>query len=195
MILGMHLGQHKNTFELITVTQVMAAHVAMIVKHALAVRRPDQIDGRILPMIPTPGHGSFPSAHATEAYAVATVLSKLAEDWGGFQDLEARIRMIRSLAERITVNRTVAGVHYPIDSWAGASLGTALGQVILNMCGADGVRVEELSYTPGNVDFNDYDFVNNREAAGVLECGAVGVDETPHFSWLWDRALKDTQAV
>ena len=52
----------------------MGAHLAMIAKHALAVRRPDQLDGRILPMIPTPGHGAFPSAHATEAYAVATVL-------------------------------------------------------------------------------------------------------------------------
>ncbi len=73
----------------------------MIVKTALAVRRPDQVDGRLLPMIPTPGHGSFPSAHATEAYAVLTVLEALIEAWDSQADRSGRVAMLRALAERI----------------------------------------------------------------------------------------------
>lgn len=131
MILGLTNAEHPRTFGLITATQVAAAHAAMVMKIGLAVRRPDQVDGRIQPMIPTPAHFSFPSAHATEAYAVLTVL----ERWGVFADQEARIRMLRGLAERIAVNRTVAGVHFPIDSWTGAVLGTAVGRAVLGRCG------------------------------------------------------------
>ncbi|MBS8259330.1 phosphatase PAP2 family protein [Roseibium polysiphoniae] len=195
MILGMHVAQHKSTVELITATQVVAAHMAMIAKHALAVRRPDQIDGRILPMIPTPGHGSFPSAHATEAYAVLTVLEALATSWGGFEDLDNRIVMMRGLAERIAVNRTVAGVHYPIDSWAGATLGTAIGKIILNLAGHTGVPVEELRYEPQNQDFSDFDFSQNGGTMGLHSCGQFQTSAAPHFSWLWDNALTETQKV
>src|SRR3712207_7550243 len=42
-------------------------------------RRPDRLGPTVMPMIPTPGHGTFPSAHAAEAFAVATVLDGLLE--------------------------------------------------------------------------------------------------------------------
>ena len=35
------------------------------------------------------------------------------------------------------MNRTVGGVHYPVDSWAGAALGTAVAEVILCLCSCD----------------------------------------------------------
>jgi len=35
------------------------------------------------------------------------------------------------IAHRIAVNRTIAGVHYPVDSAAGAMLGRAIGEAIL----------------------------------------------------------------
>ena len=118
----------------------------MIVKNHLAIRRPDQLDARLMPMIPTPGHGSFPSAHAPEAYAVLTVLEALVTAWDSLADGEQRIKALRGLAERIAVNRTVAGVHYPIDSWAGAALGRIVGQVVLSRAGA-GAPIAELAYS------------------------------------------------
>ncbi len=175
-------------------TQIIAAHAAMIVKHALAVRRPDQIDGRILPMIPTPGHGSFPSAHATEAYTVLTVMEALVSTWGSLGDIAPRLAMLRGLAERIAVNRTVAGVHFPIDSWAGAALGTALGRAILGRCGQAPSALPSLSYAAQNSDFNDHDFAQNAAAHGLTEGADYTATATPNFSWLWDEAAGEHQA-
>ena len=161
------------------------------------MRRPDQVDGRILPMIPTPAHFSFPSAHATEAYAVLTVLEALIKHWGSYADEEARIAMLRRLAERIAVNRTVAGVHFPIDSWAGAVLGTAVGRAVLGRCG-EKVSMNPATYIAEDVDFFDHDLTGEkaRAAAGLrLSNEKVSAAETSIFSWLWSRALTEKQRV
>lgn len=195
MMLGLHSAQNKKTFELITATQVAAAHTAMIVKNHLAIRRPDQLDARLMPMIPTPGHGSFPSAHATEAYAVLTVLEALVTAWDSLSDGEQRIKALRGLAERIAVNRTVAGVHYPIDSWAGAALGRIVGQVVLNRAGAGG-PLAELGYSAGDHDFFDEDQRDPAIAAakGLTATGAsVTLSAKPTFSWLWSGAVAEAQ--
>jgi hypothetical protein len=43
------------------------------------------------------------------------------------------------LAERVAINRTVAGVHFPVDSAAGAILGLTLGHYLVARCsGASG---------------------------------------------------------
>ncbi|KJZ17921.1 phosphatase PAP2 family protein [Loktanella sp. S4079] len=195
MILGLHSGQNGKTFELITATQVAAAHAAMIVKHHLAIRRPDQLDARLMPMIPTPGHGSFPSAHATEAYAVLTVLEALVESWGTLSDQDQRIAALRGLAERIAVNRTVAGVHYPIDSWAGAALGKLVGSVVLNRAGV-GIDIQNCHYAPADVDFFDDDQRDPVTAAAhglTVVGGTHTVASTTAFSWLWNGAVGEGQ--
>ena len=192
MILGLHGAQHEKTLELLAATQVVAAHTAMIAKFALAVRRPDQVDGRILPMIATPGHGSFPSAHATEAYAAMTVLSHLVTQWGSMTDQATRLAMLRGLAERIAVNRTVAGVHFPVDSWAGAALGTAIGRAVLRRCGQQ-VDTPSMSYAAIHSDFTDHALQTDAAANGLTQGSDYAVSESPIFSWLWDEAMKERQ--
>ena len=91
-------------------------------------------------MIQTPDHSSFPSGHAMEAFAVATVLHALdpAQRWtkGGEVDpgaaagAAARTMPFR-IAHRIATNRTVAGVHFPVDSLAGAYLGCFIGEALM----------------------------------------------------------------
>ena len=192
MILGLHTARNKHTFELITITQVICAHVAMIAKHALAIRRPDTIDSRIMPLIPTPGHGSFPSAHATEAFGVAEVIIALIKNTHHFSDKDQRITLIKKQAERIAVNRTVAGVHYPIDSWAGASLGRAVAQIILAKCGL-GSKVRSFEYdAQTGSDFFVSDFyasaTNDRPQGSELSyhCDRH-VDQSELFTWLWKK--------
>ncbi len=201
-ILGLQAEANPRCFELIAITQVIASHVAMVAKHHLACLRPDRRGATVMPMLPTPAHGAFPSAHATEAFAVATVLSGL------LKTLEARpapqrpyplterlITLLHKQAERIAVNRTVAGVHYPIDSWAGAALGEAVGELILAKCrgGSAGAR----EYDAEDIDFRIADF---RDPSPGAPSSTHGLKRTPNaftlatsplFVWLWTKTLDE----
>jgi hypothetical protein len=193
MILGLQTC-HRFTAELIAITQVLASHMAMVVKHHLACRRPVNIGVQVMPMIPTPAHGSFPSAHATEAYAVAEVLRSFVEQHQRhYADFKARQALLSKLAERVAVNRTVAGVHYPIDTWAGAILGRAVGQIILAKCGYERRRVHAYSYEAnGELDFHDHEFAKRGNLDyGVKKTGDFSVGASPVFAWLWDKAGKE----
>ena len=57
------------------------------------------------------------------------------------QTCDRRSRRFR-LATRIAINRTVAGLHYPIDSACGAVLGIALGEYLAKLGGLDGARTD-----------------------------------------------------
>jgi membrane-associated phospholipid phosphatase len=156
-LMGLTATRHRHTLELMTITQVIAAHVTMVAKHHLACRRPDSLDPSVMPMIPTPGHNAYPSAHAAEAFAVATVLNGLVASPKGqayFPDHKRLQDLLLRQAARIAVNRTVAGMHFPVDSWAGAAIGEVVGQIILAMCGKGGA-VRSRSYTAhGDSDFS-----------------------------------------
>ena len=192
MILGLQTAPNRYTLELIAITQVLAAHTAMVVKHHLACRRPDRLGAKVMPIIPTPAHASFPSAHATEAFAVAEVLNTLLDSQEHYPDVEQRKALITKLAERIAVNRTVAGLHYPIDSWAGAILGRAVGQIVLSKCGIDCV-VDGYDYRAhGHCDFFVDEFVKGvNPDFGVHEKGSVSVNSSELFTWLWNKARKE----
>jgi len=193
MVLGLQTI-NRSTFELITITQVLAAHVAMVAKHHLACRRPDRLGAKVMPMIPTPAHGSFPSAHATEAFSVTEVLCAfLEQQQRNYADYEKRQALLRKLAERIAVNRTVAGMHYPIDTWAGAILGRAVGQIILAKCGYEPRRVRAYRYSAkGDLDFYGHEFAKrDNPKYGVEKMGDFSVRASPVFTWLWDKASKE----
>jgi hypothetical protein len=89
-------------------------------------------------MITTPGHGSLPSGHCTEAYVIKEVLEALvfavpASTSGPGGNL--RLQFER-MASRISTNRVVAGVHFPVDNVAGRLLGAVLGRYFVYNCGA-----------------------------------------------------------
>ncbi|MGQ7416479.1 hypothetical protein ACTGY7_11190, partial [Streptococcus suis] len=72
------------------------------------------------------------------------------------------------LAERIAIHRVVAGVHFPIDIWAGALLGRSIGELIIAKCDAFGAEdrastdrseIQGYSYNVNEIgDENDLDF-------------------------------------
>ena len=61
-------------------------------------------------------------------------------------------------AARIAINRTVAGVHFPADSAAGAVLGLTLGQYLVNRANGTATNYRAAEFDgaayPDNEDFN-----------------------------------------
>lgn len=126
------------TLEILRAVIRMAGYLVHPLKYHFDIPRATAFDQRAMPIIQTPTHASWPSGHATEAFAVATVLD-------GLSDLKAdSSQMVKAddhvkepslnmrIAARIADNRTIAGVHYPMDSLAGAVLGITTGEVLLN---------------------------------------------------------------
>jgi len=82
-------------------------------------------------MITTPGHGSFPSGHSTQAFMLAYLME-------GLLDLPAdAVTQLERQAARIATNRVVAGVHFPVDSVAGRLLGKTLAEYVLARLGVE----------------------------------------------------------
>lgn len=121
------------TLETLALVQGLCIPLEMQIKHSTWMPRPAEIDPRVLPVIQTPDHSSYPAGHAVEPFAVATVLDRLmfpAESDG----LKAW-RLPYRIAHRIALNRVIAGVHFPIDIIAGAVVGIAIGEAFLHLVG------------------------------------------------------------
>jgi hypothetical protein len=112
----------------------LCVYVEMRFKHALGCYRPAEYNAQIQPMITTPGHGTFPMGHATQTYAVTYVLQKLLQLQPSNATHAWVIDQLDRLSARITTNRVIAGVHFPVDSMAGRMLGVALGEYFVARC-------------------------------------------------------------
>ncbi len=78
-------------------------------------RRRPELDG-LEPLVATPTKLSFPSAHASTAFAGALAYSRLGVARGP----------LYALACALALSRLYLGVHYPSDVLAGAALGSAV---------------------------------------------------------------------
>ena len=120
----------------------------MRMKFHASLPRPFDFAPEVQPIIETPAHSTYPSGHATEAFAFAAILSGLNHAAAGAADPVAAVlgdlaaanaatasaTLPFRLAARIADNRTVAGVHFPVDSAHGALLGLACGLAVLAAC-------------------------------------------------------------
>jgi len=125
-------NRHEATLELVTAIYRMALTTEMVVKHYARTPRPIDVSSQVQPVIQTPDHSSFPSGHAVEAYAIATLLHRLMTGESAYHGVKNSAQVFR-VAHRIAANRTVAGVHYPMDSAAGAVLGVAYGEHVFRL--------------------------------------------------------------
>jgi hypothetical protein len=207
MILGLQASPNRHTMELITITQVISAHVAMLVKHPLACRRPDRLGAKVMPIIPTPAHGTFPAAHAVEAFAVAEVLKRLVDYVPHYPDVDKRQALLDKLAERVSIHRVVAGVHFPIDIWAGALLGRTIGELIIAKCigysaearsAKDCSQIHGYSYNADRIESDgDFYIQKFRVREGDPEYGVERLKErcevcpSELFQWLWEKAVHE----
>ena len=149
-------------------------------------------------MIPSPGHGSWPCGHATEAFLTAALLESLldaASPHGSHNGADCREQLQR-LAARISVNRTVAGLHYPVDNAAGRLLGTALAEFVVARAtggkvherGFDGRQYEEANGAA--LDFSLHQSLDHGHGYS-RESRATAVGQAPLVAWLWKEAVKE----
>lgn len=86
----------------------------------LVVKRPRPVLEGLPPLGGAPSSLSFPSAHATSSFAVATAMTRV--------DAAAALTLVLALA--LSLGRPYLGMHYPSDVLAGAALGIALGLIV-----------------------------------------------------------------
>jgi len=86
----------------------------------LAVKRPRPVLEGLPPLGGAPSSLSFPSAHATSSFAVATAMCRV--------DPATSAAFLVALA--LALGRPYLGMHYPSDVLAGALIGIALGLIV-----------------------------------------------------------------
>jgi membrane-associated phospholipid phosphatase len=205
----LHPERTRYTLELIAAVLRLANFVEMRFKQALASRRPNEYSPQVQPIILTPSHSTFPSGHATEAFTAAYVLTALlaASPTVPYNDPSWRLQLMR-LASRVAINRTIAGVHFPVDSAAGCFLGLALGQYfVARATGAANYGSFEfhsnLYPLPGGAaippldgDFYWDDIDDRMRGVGGLAPYVIvrpvqPMQPNPILAWLWQQALAE----
>lgn len=192
-IVGLTTHRHKYTLELLDLAMSLATHVEMRFKHAFACPRPVDLSPQIQPMIPTPGHASWPSGHATEAYITCALLQALLPQGAKYRE------QLERLAARIAVNRTVAGMHYPVDSAVGRLLGTALADFFVARCtgklklherGFNGPKFHGLKDTV--IDFDPRVSMTDNKSGYYEYAGAAStIAASPLLEFMWTKAAKE----
>lgn len=86
----------------------------------LAVKRPRPVLDGLPPLGGAPSSLSFPSAHATSSFAVATAMVRVDPATAG----------VLAVALALSLGRPYLGMHYPSDVLAGTVFGVFLGLII-----------------------------------------------------------------
>jgi undecaprenyl-diphosphatase len=103
------------------VTATLGAILAALLKEAFDRDRPAVADPSFEPAVGTPGSDSFPSGHATTAFAAAALV-------GAFHP---RFRIpLYGVATLVALSRVYLGVHFWLDVVAGSALGIVIGLAI-----------------------------------------------------------------
>jgi hypothetical protein len=177
------------TLEFCHTAMTFASFVVQRVKHILSCKRPLAYDRDIQPMILTPAFSAMPSGHATEAFMMAHLLTRLCSSVD-------RDDLLQRQAERIATNRVIAGLHFPVDSVAGRMLGQTLAEYLLHRSNGDTwtARTFDGSKVSGDTAFK-YDEPMDGEGVKPWFKGnprkfiksASRGSERGNLAWLWDR--------
>jgi hypothetical protein len=134
-------NSHPWTFRLARTAVVVGEFVAMYWKRHHQRARPSQLSPALMPPIAVPGHASYPSGHATQAYLLYHMLngimppdvSRTLQITSYALPATPPASLLDRLAERVARNREVLGVHYRSDSAAGQNLAAAT-YTVLQQC-------------------------------------------------------------
>lgn len=109
-------------------------------KYAVGRRRPPYLLPDVRALWGAPTTPSFPSGHATAAFALAAFLvsfwnKRASSPWGLVGSV-----LLSVWAAGVAISRVFLGVHFPSDAIGGAVLGTLTGLLGARMCSASRAR-------------------------------------------------------
>jgi hypothetical protein len=148
-------GDEARSIEVLTESIVATEGMTQILKSTTQRKRPDGT-----------GHSSFPSGHASYAFAVATYIARTASDMG--TDLGY---LAYAPAAFVGINRIEANRHFPSDVTFGAFLGVLFTNVIYDAHYGEGERRGIYGSSPHVV----------WALEPLLEPGEVGIALACHF--------------
>lgn len=201
-VVNMHPARMKWTLELLSLALRLAHFGVQRVKHTLACLRASDLSPQVQPPIQVPGHSSLPSGHSTEAFISAMVFYELLRSCNR-ANASTGTQLMR-LASRIAINRTIAGMHFPVDSVAGAVLGMTLGKYLVARATA-GTAYQAWKFDgagyPEHQDFDwrlQYDVSTDKQTAvdGFVVGPMAQSDESlpsPILNFLWENAKAEWQ--
>ncbi len=117
------------TFLMMHAARHIGEHVVMCLKDHFGGLRPSQICPWIVPMIDPPATPAFPAGHALQSYLISAAL---ADALPGLPSSEAAHPLF-ALAERVSDNRVIAGLHFRMDNEAGRDVALACHQGLKSM--------------------------------------------------------------
>lgn len=139
------LRGRRGLFVSVVVAVAVADLAARAIQAGVGRDRPPLQTPEPAALVRVPHTGSFPSGHAATSFAAATVLALAVSRATAHRAAEPRSAQSRSarsrsallrfagpsavlaLALAVAFSRLYVGVHYPLDTLAGAALGTAIG--------------------------------------------------------------------
>ena len=147
---------HPHVFQLMNAMSEFALIPIMHFKRKFMRPRPIQVEPRIDPMIPVPGHPSYPSGHSTQNFLIAHALSEVIGD-----DAQMIARVFE-IARNIAQNREWAGLHYSSDTKAGENLARLLFPIMREVFGE---LIKEAAAEYQEIDLGDQDPVADHARA------------------------------
>jgi len=118
VVLAVLDGSNREAWLICATLGPIAIGLNYVVK--LLVKRPRPVLEGLPPLGGAPSSLSFPSAHATSSFAVATAMTRVAP--------LGALAFVLALA--LSLGRPYLGMHYPSDVLVGAVLGVALGLIV-----------------------------------------------------------------
>jgi undecaprenyl-diphosphatase len=98
--------------------------LSLALRQLIGRERPFHVYAEPRPLVHEPSSGSFPSGHASAAFACATVIASASPRAG----VAAFV-----LAALVAWSRVYVGVHWPLDVIGGAVLGVVVATVLLKL--------------------------------------------------------------
>lgn len=197
-ICNLHPNRNAWTIELMTAALHFSMLVCQRLKHILACPRPVEYSSLIQPIILTPAYGTFPMGHATEAYMFAGTMRALLERAGGpgaaahadTLDAAGTGDQLDLIARRISDNRVISGVHFPIDGPGGFVLADTLCAYLIARLDNGAVtqgRLFEGKKVPGAWDDDPKQDYTGKSAFARL--GArIAPPPSPILTYMFERA-------